>query len=283
MRSGKRIWRVNRSNRGWRCGCGYNTTAAVLVQPIKICYKLVFMKRSFIYTVFLCCILTLHARSDEKPYHKFSHEIQLDFIKGMEDPVFSDINRYDFFSPKVHASAGLKNVTGTISSFVDGIYWPLKIPGFSLGLRGCYNMNFLIGNCVENNLVFGSVIRAGKKDVVSVVFDCAYLLKLTDFYKLHNIVLPLVDHTAALSLSVQGAVSKWFLLGIKISSYDMFYYPLFFNPYYEIEGTWLLNSDFQLRGFLGAQYSDMFTLTAYPARFFAGLSLECKIMPSGSR
>ncbi len=255
----------------------------MLVQPIKICYKFVLMKRFFIYTGFLCCILTLYARSDEKPYHKFSHQLQLDFIKGIEDPVFSDINRYDFFSPKIHASAGLKNATGTVSSFVDGIYWPLKIPGFSLGVRGCYNMNFLIGSCVENNLMFGSVIRTGKKDVVSVVFDCAYLLKLTDFYKRHNIVPLIVDNTLAVSLSVQVNVSRFFLLGLKISSYDMFYYPLFFDPYYQIEGTWLLNPHFQLKGFLGTQYSDMFTLTAYPARFFAGLSLECKIMPSGSR
>ena len=239
------------------------------------------MKKIFIYAGFLCCTLMLYARSDEKPYHKFSHKIQLDFIRGINEPVFSDINGYDFFSPRVYVSAGLKNTTGTISSCIDGTYWPLKIPGFSLGIRGCYNMNFLIDTCIENNLVFGSVIYAGKKDSVSVVFDCAYLLKITDFYKLRNIVFPLVDHTAALSLALQAAVSEYFLLGIKISSYDMFYYPLFFNPQYEIEGIWQLNPHFELKGFLNVQYSDMFTLTAYPARFSAGVCLKCKIISSG--
>ena len=252
----------------------------MLVQPIKICYKFVLMKRIFIYTGFLCCILTLYARSDEKPYHKFSHEIQLDFLRGVKEGIFSDVLTYGFSSPKLSASAGLKNTAGEVSASVFGTYLPLQLKSFSLGLQSGYNMNLLIDYCAENNVVLGSTLYAGKQNGISAVFDCSYLLKLTDFYKLHNIVPLIIDHTLAVSLSVQASLSEFFLLGLNISSYDMFYYPLFFNPYYEIEGTWLINPQFKIKGSLEVQYSDMFTLTAYPARFTAGLCVSW-IIPSG--
>lgn len=227
----------------------------------------------------LCCILLVHVHAEGNTYHTLSHQLRLDFFKGVKEGIFSDVITYGIFSPNLYASAGIKNTAGEVSTFVSGTYLPLKLKYFSLGIQSGYNMNFLTDYCAENNIRIGSILSAGKQSGIQAIIDCSYLLKLTDFYRLHNIVPLIIDHTLAVSLSVQANVASFFLLGVKLSSYDMFYYPLFFNPYYEMEGTLLINPHFKIKGLLGVRYSDMFTLTAYPACFTGGVCMEFKILP----
>ena len=140
-------------------------------------------------------------------------------------------------------------------------------------------MNWMLNCCIENNILLGLKIRAGKADFILLSFDCSYLLKMTDFYKLRGIIPLIIDHTPAVSLTVQAAATKRFLLAFTMSSYDTFYYPLFFNPRYEVRGTWLINPHFQAVFFSGVRYSDMFTLTSYINAVSAGVSVQFKIPP----
>jgi len=235
-------------------------------------------KICIMYIGFLYGAVLFASQNEGKAYHSLSHKMQFDFLTGGET-VLSNIVGYGFFAPKLSVQAGVKNIAGTFGSSVFGDFMPLKKAAFSLGVHGAYNMNWMLNCCIENNILLGLKIRAGKADFILLSFDCSYLLKMADFYKLRGIIPLIIDHTPAVSLTVQAAATKRFLLAFTISSYDTFYYPLFFNPRYEVRGTWLINPHFQAVFFSGVRYSDMFTLTSYINAVSAGVSVQFKIPP----
>lgn len=114
----------------------------------------------------------------------------------------------------------------------------------------------------ENNISISVKTHFLLSENVGIQLVTGYLRKIIFIYSLKDYNLTLQDGLPILSFLIYH---KWNNLSVDffVGSYDVFYYPDFLSPVFELGISYQINDKFSINLQSSLSYSDFFTLTGY--------------------
>jgi len=160
------------------------------------------------------------------------------------------------------AYSGIQGGKGSFDFVAAGMYWPLRLAKFRLGVGAVYNLNFYSDISMTNNILPGIYIDWRPSDLFYFGFSFKYMLKLRTIYAIADKIPALVNNTVAFGFLFQFNLPHGFGVYLEAASYERYRYMIIGVPSFTAGLTYRMNPSWTFGFEAVVRFIDFFTLSA---------------------